>query len=165
MGHFENLLGELESMFDDNGRDTGETVEGAEGTPMAKSFKLKLDDGTEVDAVDGTGMLKALGARDERGAAALTKVFAILNARGEMLKSLQGDVARLSGAGGRAAKAREIAKSAASDVTPEQFFAKALSAQAAGKLSSEDIARAESHLNRGLAVPTDIVARVYGDTN
>jgi hypothetical protein len=163
MSDFENLLGELEGMFDDEGSDTGEAAEGAESVEMAKSFKLRLDDGTEVDAVDGTEMLKALVARDERGAAALKKVFAILSARGDMLKSLQGEVARISGTGGRGTKAGEIAKSENSGVTPEQFFVKALSAQAAGKLSGEDIARAESYLNRGLSVPADIVARVYGD--
>lgn len=43
----------------------------------------------------------------------------------------------------------------------DQFMRKALEAQKAGRLTALDVSIAEDRLNRGLAVPQEIEARVY----
>jgi len=145
--------------------------------PMAKSFEVTLENGEKVDAVDGTEMVKALtdrltvveGANGELGKA-LESAVGVIKGFTPLIKSLQEQVAKLSGEGrGRKtiltiaekpAPGATLAKSEPAGVTPEIFFAKALAAQKEGRLSGVDIAMAESCLNRGEAIPPSIVARV-----
>lgn len=150
---------------------------------MTKSFVLKLEDGTEVEAQDGTEMVKALTARVEAAEAglaaegplhkALETAVGMLKSQGEMIKSLQAKVTELAGAGrGRktvvtvaekhAPGASTMAKSETPSMSGKEFMAKALEAQKAGRLTALDVAIAEGHLNRGSAVPEAIVARVVG---
>ena len=49
---------------------------------------------------------------------------------------------------------------AADGLSANEFMAKALAAQASGRLTGLDVARAESALNKGLPVPQDVVNRV-----
>lgn len=149
---------------------------GGEGAAMAKSFQITLDDGTVIEAQDGTEMVKALGDRlsttETMMAKALGDTLALVKGQAEMIKSLGEQVKKLSGEGrGRKAVLSVIEKPApaaatmaksqqAEGVTPEIFFAKALDAQKAGRISGVDIAVAESCLNRGVAIPENIVQRV-----
>lgn len=147
-----------------------------EGASMAKSFQLTLKDGTVIEAQDGTEMVKALGDRlsstETMMAKALGDTLALVKGQADMIKSLSDQVKKLSGEGrGRKAvlsviekpapAAATMAKSQQNDgVTPEIFFAKALDAQKAGRISGTEIAMAESCLNRGVAIPENIVQRV-----
>lgn len=139
--------------------------------PLGKSFSFKLDDGTELEAFDGTELVKALMQRTERNEENFTKALGtavdLIKSQGEMIKSLQEQVGKLSTEGrGRktvvsvAERPSVLKKSEPDGVTPTEFLAKCLQAQAAGKITGADVARAESYLNRGLAVPAEIVARV-----
>lgn len=141
--------------------------------PMGKSFSFKLEDGTEVEAVDGTDLVKALMARVETNennmTKALTSAVGLIKSQGDLIKSLQEQVGKLSTEGrGRKAvvsvaeRPTVLKKSDAEEpgITPTEFLAKCLQAQAAGKITGNDVARAEAYLNRGQQVPTDIVARV-----
>jgi len=150
-----------------------------DGDPMAKSFELTLDDGTKVQAFDGSEMLKSLSERveglDSNLAKALGQTVELIKGQGELIKSLTERVAKLSGEGrGRKAVLSVVEKPAATantdtmaksigaadGVTPEVFFAKALNAQKEGRISGIDIAMAETCLNKGQAIPPSIVARV-----
>jgi hypothetical protein len=165
----------------------GEEGEGAEGEGegdglMGKSFRVKLADGTETDAFDGTEMMKALAVKIEAQdvvagdfAKAMTAMVDIVNTaqtviveQGKLIKSLQADVGKLSSAGtGRRALVNILAKpttTVAAEVekpSMNETMAKCFTAQSKGLLNAMDIARVEARLNTGLPVPDD-VARVIG---
>ena len=163
---------------DDKGADDtgGESDDKGGEEAVVKSFTLKLEDGTEVPAIDGAGLIKALTDRVERNEGDMVKALgdavALIKGQGEIVKSLQDEVKKLAGEGrGRKAvvtiaerkPADDMRKSDADSVTADQFMAKALVAQAQGLITGADVARAESYLNRGLKPPAEIVARVYPD--
>lgn len=148
---------------DDEGEDEG----------MAKSFSFTLEDGTVVEAQDGTELVKALMNRVEKNEQVLGKslqtAVTLIKSQGDLIKSLQEKVTTLAGQGrGRKAvvsvteKPSTLAKSepAEEGMTGSEFMAKAMTAQAAGRITGMEVARAESHLNKGMQVPADIVARV-----
>ena len=146
--------------------------------PMAKSFTLTLEDGTTVEAQDGAELVKALSdridgeqAKNAEMAKALEATVNLAKGFMPLIKSLQEQVAKLSGEGrGRKAQltitekpapgAQVMAKSEPAGLSHEAFFAKALTAQKEGRLSGVEIATAEACLNRGEAIPPSIVARV-----
>ncbi len=152
--------------------------DGDEGKPMAKSFKFTLEDGTEVEAEDGTELVKSLITRMDTNestmAKALETTVGLIKAQGDMIKSLTDQVKKLSGEGrGRKAVVSVVEKPGATAHTdtmakshqPEgmnadEFFAKALTAQKEGRISGTEIALAETMLNRGQAIPPSIVQRV-----
>lgn len=150
-----------------------------EGKPMAKSFKLTLEDGTEIEAQDGAEMVKSLQERIEKNeesmAKALGSAVELIKGQASLIKSLTEKVTKLAGEGrgrkavvsvvekpsaGNGAGSNTMAKSEPAGMSPDQFFAKALTAQKEGRLSGVDIAIAESHLNRGEAIPAHIIQRV-----
>lgn len=150
------------------------------GKPFGKSFTLKLDDGTEVEAVDGADLVKSLIARVEANEGsvkgALEQTLGIIKAQGEMLKSLAGEVAAFKASGkGRkavlsiaekpAAAVDPLLKSTADEgITGEAFMAKALAAQAAGQITGREVATAESFINMGQTPPVEIVRAVMAAT-
>lgn len=148
---------------------------GADGKPMAKSFKLTLEDGTEIEAQDGAEMVKALSDRLEASEATMAKALGsavdLIKGQAAMIKSLSEKVTKLSGEGrGRKTVvsvvekpepgASTMAKSEPAGMSHDQFFAKALKAQQEGRLSGTDIAVAEACLNRGQEIPASIIQRV-----
>lgn len=161
---------------DEGASGEGEDGEGeGEGEPMGKSFTMKLDDGTEVEAIDGTALVKALMDRVETNegvlAKALGSVLGVVKAQGELIKSLTEKVEKLGAqpkgrktvlsiAEKPAGTTEALAKSQPEGIKPDEFMAKCLTAQASGRISGTDVARAEAYLNRGLQVPADIVSRV-----
>jgi hypothetical protein len=182
----------IQAAAEEGGLDTGavgagEGGEGAAGegegegegaAPMAKSFKLTLEDGTEIEAQDGAEMVKALGDRltstETNMAKALGRAIDLIKGQADMMKSMQTQMAKLAGEGrGRkavlsvvekpapGAAATTMAKSLAPEgMTPDVFFTKALAAQKEGRISGSDIAVAEASINRGEQVPAHIVQRV-----
>lgn len=160
--------------------DEGGDATGGEGGDdgddvMGKSFALTLDDGTELEAVDGTELVKSLISRVETNETtvlkALESAVGLIGKQGSLIKSLQDQVKALAGQGrGRRTvvsvsekpQAGVMAKSEQSGdgISGGEFMVKALAAQAEGRLTGLDVARAESALNRGTPVPQDIVNRV-----
>jgi hypothetical protein len=145
------------------------------GEEMAKSFQFELEDGTHIDAVDGTQLVKSLMDRLEKTEAdatsAVEQVVEVLKGQDTLIKSLQADVKRLSGEGrGRKAVVSvsekpaigTMQKSEPAGVSEQEFMAKALTAQAAGRISALDVSVCENSFAKGLKAPADIVARVLG---
>src|SRR5690606_26423021 len=103
---------------------------------------------------DGTLLVKSLMARVEKNEETLSKA---LGTAITMIKSLQSKVDQLSSQGrGRKAvvsvveKQSTMAKSQSNDgMSPSEFLAKALAAQVSGKITGNDVARAEAYLNKG----------------
>lgn len=155
----------------DEGKGDGDDEE-----TMGKSFALKLEDGTELEAIDGTELVKSLMARVESNEGTVMKALGtavdLLGKQGDMIKSLQDEVKKLAGEGrGRktvvsvsekpvAGATMAKSQGAADGLSANEFMAKALAAQASGRLTGLDVARAESALNKGLPVPQDVVNRV-----
>jgi hypothetical protein len=150
--------------------------DGDDEETMGKSFALKLEDGTELEAIDGTELVKSLMARVESNEGTVMKALGtavdLLGKQGDMIKSLQDEVKKLAGEGrGRktvvsvsekpvAGATMAKSQGAADGLSANEFMAKALAAQASGRLTGLDVARAESALNKGLPVPQDVVNRV-----
>lgn len=144
-----------------------------DGEPMGKSFKLTLDDGTEVDAVDGTLLFKAAMDRIETietgSVAAIGKLLGAVKNLGELVKSQGAELAALKNSGkGRktvltihekpAPVSEELRKSQDPvGMKPQEFLAKCFEMQTAGKLTGRQVATAESSINMGLQPPEDII--------
>lgn len=147
--------------------------EGGEGeASMAKSFMLKLEDGTEVEAVDGGSLLKSMIARVERNEqdtkSALEAAVAVIKGQGELLKSM---AERMDRIGNKPVQrkavlsvnekpAETLAKSqdAGGTISSAELMAKALTAQVAGRVSGIDIAVAEQQIAQGRQ-PSDAFVR------
>ena len=152
---------------------------------MGKSFQVTMPDGTVAEVFDGSQMMKALTTEVETLKGSNADLTAKLEAAtGElskslqahtgllgMVKSLQGDVARLGAAGrGRSAQLTVLDKPAATAPVPatdpaadgNALMAKAMDAftRKIGGITSTDIASAEARLNRGLPFPADLAARL-----
>lgn len=149
--------------------------------PMGKSFMYD-DEGNRIEVMDATEMVKSLTLRLEQSESGAEKAIGmavdliksqaadLLN-QGAMIKSLGDQVAALSNQGrGRVAVVSMAEKPGATPMAkaqepaglpPQEFMAKALQAQIAGRLSGRDVSVAEGYLQKGLAVPADIVNRVF----
>lgn len=173
------IMAAAEDGDDDKKKDGDEDEEGEE---FGKSFTVKLDDGTEVEAFDGTQMMKALAAKNTRleaelgkvgaGAlAAVAKLSGALTAQaakiGELTaftKSLQDDLARIGGQGaGRKAVVNIHEKPGAGGaeaeparLDPQAIMAKAMALQGQGAITSSAIARLEMSLQTGRGIPADL---------
>lgn len=161
---------------DGEGAGEGEGGEAEEG--LGKSFMIELENGEKVEAFDGTKMLKSLQAKvaasdqrytelEQRSTEALEKATGLIKQQSEMLKSLQTTVQELQNAGrGRKAvitmadggNGQPLKKS--EELTGPQFMAKALEAQGKGLVTGHQVALMESYLNRGTAIPQDLVDKV-----
>lgn len=150
----------------------GEGEKGDEDETVAKSFTVTMADGTTVEAVDGSEMIKSLIARVEDSDAALLATGGAVTALTDMVKSLAGQVEALQNTGVRrkavlaitekpAPVADVLAKSdAPAGVTGEVFMAKALEANAAGRITSVQVAYCENLINAGQTPPAELVRAV-----
>lgn len=147
---------------------------------FGKSFRFTLDSGDEVEAVDGTELVKSLMTRVEAlegsgvsAGAEMTKALGVavdlIKSQGEAISSLRNEVKRLASEGrGRKTVVsvaerpapESMAKSEPAGVSGEVFMAKALEAQKAGRITALQVSVAEGALTKGLAVPADIVKSV-----
>lgn len=149
--------------------------EDADDKPMAKSMTI---DGEDVEVLDGEQLLKSIGALGDRLNTneqmllkALEATNGALQKQNDLIKSLSQQVETLSGQG-RGRKAvlsivekkdpTQLAKSEqqAPMITPNEILAKALTAQAAGRLMAMDVSKVEQSLNANLPVPADIMAKL-----
>ncbi len=173
-GEDDNDAGDADAGADE-GQDGEET--------LGKSFKFTLEDGTEIEAQDGTELVKSLFTRVEESEGAIQQALgatfdlvksqgAVIKSQGEMIKNLQAQIGKVSTAG-RGRKAilsvnerqdpTALRKSQADEpkgLKAEEFMAKALDLQASGKLTGLDVARIEASLNEGVPVADDLVRRV-----
>lgn len=194
---FDALLGELDTLTkaipavvdgDDkianadagNNDDDEEDKEGGDA-PMAKSFVVKLEDGSEVEAQDGTELVKSLMGRidnnEETLAKALGSAVNLIKVQGEQLaqttalvKSLQSKVSELSGEGrGRKTvvsihekPANVMAKSEPEGLTAQEFMTKSNAAFDAGRISGKDLTVIDVSIRNNQAIDQSLVAKVLG---
>lgn len=136
-GEFERLLDEIEGLGEDE-------------TPFEKSFPVVARDGTRLQAIDGTRQVASLESR------IADQEFAVIKSLRQIVDIVKSQSAQLA----KLAKARAPKAPSMSHI---EFFAKALTAQAEGKICGLDVAKAEACLNQGKPVPVEIVRAVTGD--
>ena len=139
VGEFENLLEEI-----------GVSLRPDPGDGVGPAMVLTATDGSLFKAVDGTPALLALRSRLRRNEKRMVRAVRQVV---DIIKSQAAQIDELSGKPRRAASAHGT-------VTADEFFAKAMTAQADGRISAIEISRAEAALGSGLPVPVDIVRRV-----
>ena len=132
---------------------------------MAKSFKVTLEDGTEVDAMDGAALVKALTDRTERLegnlAKALTSLTTLVKSQGEELAKLRTSAApRKTVLTITEKPAATLAKSEPANISTDEFMAKAMTAFTAGKITGRDVAIAEQSINAGQQPPADLIRTI-----
>lgn len=156
--------------------------------PLAKSFMLSLEDGTQMEAFDGTDMIKSLTDRLELSETALKtneeQVLKSLNVavdlisaqsvqlkeQGVLIKSLQGKVSELAKSGrGRTSTLTvaekpnletSLAKSQPAGMGREEVLAKSLSAMKSGRITGLEAAGIENRLNMGIAIEPELISRI-----
>lgn len=202
-GAFDLLLGELDTMTkalpaaevaDDNKIQAAAGVDDddkpkldADGkpiaaAPMAKSFKVTLADGTEVEAEDGTELVKSLVNRIDGTEETIAKalggtidlvkgLMAQVTTSTALVKSLEAKVATLSNEG----KGRKtmisvheklvdtaLVKSEPQGMQVEEFMAKANAAFDAKKITGLELTTIDVSRRAGHAIDQSLVAKVLG---
>jgi hypothetical protein len=166
------------------GEGAGAGGEGGQAT-LTKSLKVTLADGTEVEAEDGTELVKALMARLDDAETTLTKSLTItmdvIGKQNAMIKSLSEQVTALRGegrgrktviaihdkggaaAGGQGAGAQggegELAKGGA-EVSADDFMLKAHAAYDQKLIDGVGLGTIDVCLRSGQPVPTDLISKV-----
>lgn len=156
---------------------TPATTEGEQETQLTKSLMI---DGEPVEVIDADGLLKSLGALEERIAttvdqAQLTKclnpMLELIQGQNTLIKSMGERLEALAGSG-RGRKAvltiterpapgeQVLAKSDPVQLSVPDLLAKSLKAQREGKITGADVARVEVALQSGLSAPADVLARI-----
>ena len=153
--------------------------------PMAKSFKVTLEDGTEAEAVDAGALVKSLqdqvGAlsgqlskTEESLAKSLGTTLELVKGQQTLIKSLTDRVNKLSSTGaGRKSTvvvhekpagepAGALAKSQAAAASPAEFLLKSNAAFEAGKLTGLELTTIDVSLRGGQAIPTELIQKVIG---
>jgi len=170
-------------------QDTPEDDAKPQDEPVAKSFRLTLDDGTEMEAFDGAELIKSLTDRVQTAESAQkqveTQVLKSLNAavdlisaqsaqlkdQGALIKSLQVKVDTLAKSGrGRVSvltvadkpQLETVSKSQTAAIGGEELISKALGAMKAGRISGLEASGIENRVRLGIAVDPELVARVCG---
>lgn len=149
-----------------------------DGEEFGKSFVMKMENGEEIEAVDGTALVKSLMSRlDETETSmgqALKQTVALVSKQSELIKSLQSEVRSMatSGRGRRTVvnvhekqpltKSDTDADTQKGGLTVGEVMAKAIDAQKSGRITGTDVAVAEAHLNRGSTIPDRILTRIMG---
>lgn len=143
--------------------------------PMAKSVMATID-GVPVEALDATDMLKSLLSRVDTQETTLAKALQMtlgtIKSQGDMIKSLQAQVVKLSSQGGgrktvltvmdkpaAGGDPQTLAKSQQDGLTPQEFMAKATAAFSAGKLSGQELTTADVAIRSGVPIPAGIIAK------
>ena len=153
---------------------------------FGKSMSVTLEDGSQVEAFDGTEAIRGLHQRidalaekidGQAGNDMMAKALGgvgdglkglqgVVKDQGEMLKALRSEVATLRSSGtGRKATLSVHEKPTAAPaqpdgLTPDQVMTKAMSAAEAGKITAREVATLESYFGRGLKPPADLLARI-----
>ena len=152
---------------DEDGEQETEAGAADDKPPMTKSFSFQMEDGEQVEAFDATELIKSMGAdmaalRDE-SVNVMTQAFTMIKSQAAEIARLKTQVSAL-GSTGRGRKTvvtvtekvavGTLAKSsnveAPSGFSRDEFFAKAATAQRAGRVSAADISVAEAYTWRQL---------------
>lgn len=145
-----------------------------DGAPMAKSMKIGDE---EVQVVDAELLIKSLTDLSDRVetnegvlAKALASTLDTLKSQGELIKSLQGQVAKLAGTGtGRktvltvvdkpAAGEQQLAKSQQPQLTAGDVLAKATAAFGAGKINGLELTTIDVALRQNQQIDQGLLAK------
>lgn len=147
--------------------ESGETIEAVDGTELVKSLIARLDQADVQREVQENDLTKSLGVIKD---AMLTQT-SVIKAQGELIKSLQDQLASFGSAGaGRKSVVTVndkpeplMVKSEQNDGVPAQeFMAKAMTAQDKGLITSRDVSVIELSLQKGVQVPAALVQKVMG---
>jgi hypothetical protein len=139
--------------------------------PLVKSFKFVLEDGTEVEAADGADLIKSMVEQQKATEGdmlkAMTGLVGLVKGQGELIKSLQTQIAELGGQGRGRRAVVNAGEQPGGDTPPakppvdgQALLAKCLDAQAAGRLTANDVAMADSYIGSGYDLPAHIKARL-----
>ena len=142
---------------DDDGDDEANEGDDEEGTkararPMVKSFKLQLEDGSEMEAFDGTEMVKALTERIDADNEKFLKSF------GSALELVTQLTKALTETRGDLASTKEDVKSQKETIETLQKSLKSLGAQGRGRMSTVSVlsgTRAGLQFEATLQLPPD----------
>lgn len=160
-------------------KDTGKGV--GKDAGLTKSWTIELENGEQAEVFDATEMIKSMqadfSAFSKETSQVMTAAFDLIKSQSAQITALKKQVGDMASTGrGRktvisvtekvAAPSAPLAKSSngadQDGMTPTEFFAKASTAQKAGRITAADISVAEAYMNRGQAVPPQIVSRVLG---
>jgi hypothetical protein len=150
-----------------------------EGNPFAKSFNGTTADGEEFEAVDGTELIKSLndridtfvsGAEVEKAdlSKSLDALVGVIKSQGEMVKSLQAQVEKLSNEGrGRKSitqPSADMTKSlgASEPLNAGSFMLKANAAYDAGRLSGKELTVCDVAIRMGSDIDPSIITKIMG---
>lgn len=177
----------IQAAADDGKANSDADDDDKKGKPFGKSFQVKLADGTEAEAFDGTEALQALAAHAaeqdtviedlQKAFASACEVIKVLRtevaASSEMVKSFGTKTAAAASAGtGRrtmvsivekltpAEKAGGGTVAAAREPTAGSVMMKAQELCAAGRLDWAQVARIEAFQLRGLLAPPELIAHL-----
>lgn len=168
---------------DDLPEDDEEDPEDDDSETFGKSFAVTTATGETIEAYDGTAMMKAFEQRlaaleqdheasvvklekAEQTIADLLKAEAVISKQSELIKSMHGQLASIQESGrGRKSALTVHERPSAIPTAPDKpapglVLAKAMSAQQTGKITGTDVARIESYLSRGLAVPSELASLI-----
>jgi hypothetical protein len=144
---------------------------------MAKAITVKLGDGSVVEAIDGTAMMKALNGRQHQMSDAIRSLLTIvqnqnkvIERQGTMLKALGADLRKVAATGtGRRSQVTVHDQPArgptgtmakADTVSGDRFFAKAEQLSRAGKLPSTWAAEIEGSRIAGTPINPEVIRGV-----
>lgn len=201
MSNFDTLLADLEqikteqatlvkSMSDEGGDKGDEKIAEAakkdddkddkdkddkDGDELTKSLgTLKLENGDEVDAIDGTLLVKSLLDRMDRTdgqvAGVMNAMLGTIKSQGEMIKSMHDEI-RALGSQGRGRKTvvtvtpktegtAALIKSEGDGLTGEQFMLKSNAAFDAGKITGRELNLISVSLRMNHAIDPALVGKV-----
>lgn len=158
-----------------------------EDEDLMKAFEITLADGTKMEALDGAALIKALNTRLESAVGVIRDQYSLIETlqkrlvsqgaalRSElsenrvMLKALQTQVAAIGKEGtGRRSTLSVLEPVALSGAQHQQddkpkpvdILNKALSLQSKGTFNAIDVSRVQAYVNRGLAVPDDLMRHI-----
>lgn len=165
----------VEGDADDEEDDEEDDADEEEGDDeqFGKSFRLKTADGDVIEAVDGVSLIKSLtqrlDAQEDKFSGVLSQMVDLIKSQQAQIEKLNKSLNRLAGAGrGRKAVLSVVekpdpagmAKSQSPGMSADEFMNKALEAQREGRITSVDVAMAETALMKGMPVPESVVKKV-----
>lgn len=133
---------------------------------MSKSLEATLDDGKKAKVIDVQDLFKSLEATRENDKAELAKSLTALQEKmeeqGKVIKALGEQVVRMAGAGvGRKSVVKQpLQKSEPKAADNNNVLAKCERAMSEGRLSGYELSIAETYVNRGMAVPQEIINKL-----
>lgn len=136
------------------------------GDLMSKALDVTLGDGSKGKAVDAGELLKSINDIREADKEALNKSLTAIQEQlaeqGKVIKALGEQVVRMAnaGAGRKSVINKPLAKSGQNQPGPADVLAKCERAMTEGRLSGAELSAAEAYVNRGLAVPQEIINKL-----